>query len=149
MYRLLAFLAALTAAVAVSGGAAAEPLRYEPAVVRLSGFLIVEQHFGPPNYGEDPETDSVEEALILLPDESVAVQGDPNDLDNSESYENIRRIQLVVEGREVWRWLGRHVTVEGTLFGAYTGHHRTKVLMRVKGFYPDPVIHRPNPALGP
>jgi hypothetical protein len=47
-------------ALFVCGGAAlalaAEPLHYEPAVVRLRGIVELELRYGPPNYGENPET---------------------------------------------------------------------------------------------
>jgi hypothetical protein len=108
---------------------AAEPLRYEPVVIRLSGVIVIEAFFGPPGYGEDPENDEIERALILVLDEPVAVQGDPNDSLNSESVDDVRRIHLVIRHPEIWAKEWQHVVLEGTLFHRLTGHHRTPVLM--------------------
>lgn len=152
MRGLFACLAVWGMAVGVAGGVAAESLRYEPAVVRLAGFLSVEKHFGPPGYGEDPKHDSVEEALILVLDGWAEVQGDPKGGGNTESFSDVQRIQVVIldqDNRMLWRMIGQHVALEGTLFQAVTGHHHTRVLMTVKSFRPDPVVERANPALDP
>ncbi len=111
------------------GSSAGEPLPYEPAVVRLSGVIVIEAFYGRPNYGADPENDEIERALILVLDEPVAVQGDPNDNLNSESVDDVRRMHLVVRHPEIWAKEWQHVVLEGTLFHRFTGHHHTPVLM--------------------
>ncbi|MEI9983512.1 MAG: hypothetical protein WDN69_10070 [Aliidongia sp.] len=32
-------------------------LHYEPSVVTLAGRVILESHYGPPNFGENPKSD--------------------------------------------------------------------------------------------
>src|SRR5690606_37868318 len=52
-----------------------EWLDYWPAVVELKGELSVETFFGPPNFGEDPETDTKERHWILTLDKPINVRG--------------------------------------------------------------------------
>lgn len=112
---------------------AKELLHYEPAVVRLSGNVVVEPFYGRPNYGEDPEHDEMELSPILILDSPVDVAGDPNDDLNSETVQNVTRMHLVLKSRRQIRELkGHHVALEGTLFHAFSGHHHTDVLMRVE-----------------
>src|ERR1043166_6801310 len=40
-------------------------LHYEPEVVTLHGRVTETTEYGPPNYGENPETDSIEHPIIL------------------------------------------------------------------------------------
>jgi hypothetical protein len=54
-----------------------DQLRYEPAVVKLSGILVMDAYYGPPNYGEEPETDPIEQNWTLKLDQPVDVLADP------------------------------------------------------------------------
>ena len=108
-------------------------LRYEPAVVRLRGTVELEWQYGPPNYGENPETDSRDLIAVLQLDKTVSVAGDPKSSSNTESFDNVERIQLVtLDGRPFSPYAGKPVEVVGTLFARLTGHHYTDVLVIVK-----------------
>jgi len=51
------------------------------------------------------------------------------------SQDHVREIQLVLETAMYKTYsllIGRQVVVQGTLFGAHTGHHHTPVLLNVK-----------------
>jgi hypothetical protein len=113
--------------------AADEPLHYEPAVVQVSGVVVVETHYGPPNYGENPESDRVEPALILLLDMPVIVEETPGDTSEwNETHFGVARMQMVdLNDLGLWKLKWQHATIEGTLFSAHTGHHRTDVLIQV------------------
>lgn len=109
-----------------------EWLEYEPAVVELEGKLSIKTFFGPPNFGENPETDSKERSWILSLDKPINVQSkDETDPVLGPSVENVRELQLVLHEprREL---IGKKVRVKGTLFHAHTGHHHTDVLMDVQ-----------------
>jgi hypothetical protein len=113
--------------------AADEPLRYEPAVVQVSGVVVVENHYGPPNYGENPESDRVEQALILLLDMPVIVEETSDDAwEWNETHFGVARMQMVdLNDLGLWKLKWQRATIEGTLFSAHTGHHRTDVLIQV------------------
>ncbi len=106
-------------------------LRYEPAKVELKGRLTIEQRYGPPNYGENPDTDQKVQIPVLLLSEPVDVQGDPqSDLDR-ETVRGVQRVQLVFRNTSYRRLVGKNITVKGTFFRALTGHHYTDVVMDV------------------
>jgi hypothetical protein len=134
MYRSLKsiILGAALYASAVCGLAWGEVLQYEPATSSLSGTLVMERHYGPPNYGENPTTDSVLMVPILVLDAPVSVKGNiqkPGErigLD-SKSFSNVGRVQLVFStpGRSLRRFVGQHVTATGKLFEKIAGENYT------------------------
>ena len=128
--RLLALAMATLVCVACAASAPVV-LHYDPALVRLSGTIVFETYFGPPNYGENPDTDSKEQARFLNLDRPVSVEGDPTDELNSESVNDIGRIQLNAEG-SLSRYLGKHVRISGTLYHSFTAHRHTDVLLTVR-----------------
>lgn len=105
---------------------------YEPAVVELEGNLSIRTFFGPPNFGENPETDSKERTWIVSLSKSINVRGRADsDLGLNAAVEDVLELQLVLrEPRK--ELIGKKVIVKGTLFHAHTGHHHTDVLMDVQ-----------------
>jgi hypothetical protein len=105
---------------------------YYPAVVELKGTLRVKLYYGPPNYGENPDTDAKEVMSILILSKPVSVRGnpDPKAKFDRQSVKDIRKIQLVLTAPHK-ELIGETVLVKGTLFHAFTGHHHTDVLMDV------------------
>ena len=115
--------------VTTASEAQRKQLRYEPENVTLTGRVVYRTFYGPPNYGETPKQDSRETQAILLLDSAVDVIGTPNDEIN-ETERGVKAITLVSD-RSLRSFVGKRVTVQGSLFHAHTGHHRTKVLMSV------------------
>jgi hypothetical protein len=106
-------------------------LTYEPDTVSLKGTIKRRTFAGPPNYesvakGDQPERMWV---LRLARPICVAASGD------RKEEKNVSDLQLVFAGAEDYRryrsFVGRRVTVNGTLFPAQTGHHYTRVLLTV------------------
>lgn len=123
-YMLLAFL---------SGTHALDQVRYEPAVVILSGTIVREQHFGPPNFGETPDIDMKADVLVLELDSPVEVLSQPSDKLNTDSFGRIGHLQLVGgKGLNLGDRVGQHITLVGTLFEGHSGEHITNVLMDVQ-----------------
>jgi hypothetical protein len=112
---------------------------YQPKVVELKGTLSVKTYYGPPNYGENPDTDAKEALPILILSEPISVRGnaDPKAGFDRQSVEDIREIQLVLTMPHK-EFIGKTVFVKGTLFHAFTGHHHTDVLMDVRSLKSDP-----------
>ena len=111
----------------------AAALHYGPAVVELTGTLVLEEYFGPPGFGEDPKTDSRELYAILVLDAPVSVEGVPADLID-KTYPDVRWVQLVrgIADPPFSPYQSMHVIVSGTLYGRHTGHHHTDVLLIVQ-----------------
>ena len=104
-------------------------LKFEPAEVTLTGVIHKHVDFGPPNYGEDPKTDSREAHLYLHLDKSVCVDADPASY--SDAVRNTKLMEMVYFVKLPFdhAWLDKHVSVTGTLFHAETAHHWTPALI--------------------
>jgi hypothetical protein len=112
-----------------SCSAASRCLKYEDATVSLTGRVVVRTFFGPPGYGEHPKTDSIEQQAILVLDHPVCVDASGGD----EAAASQSEITLVPLGSvDMSRYIGKRVTVAGSLFHAISGHHYTKVLIQLK-----------------
>ena len=99
--------------------------------VTLHGHVVLRTFYGPPNYGEHPETDSRETQAILLLGQPICTLANPRNYEDAEK--NQKEITLVPPlGSGFSRYSGQRVSVDGTLFHAHTGHHRTSLLMSVK-----------------
>lgn len=123
--------------LAVFGVAAVRPamaggcLSYEPAVVTLTGKITEHVAYGPPNYGEDPKHDAKERYIQIDLDHPICVTG--TDFNHREDPEmNVQHLELVYYPYPFKkRWLRKHVSIAGTLFHGFTGHHHTQVLATV------------------
>jgi hypothetical protein len=68
-----------------------------PQEVALSGEVIERTYWGPPNYGEHPATDSLEDAWLVVLDTPICAEADSTGFgDNSVSEYNVIVVQLVV-----------------------------------------------------
>jgi hypothetical protein len=115
-----------------SSAASAYCYKYEPASVTLKGTLSVRTEPGPPGYGENPETDSKEDILVLTLFAPICVDGDPTSETNSGSEFGIRELQSAgpenLNPRLLDRYIGKTIVATGTLHHAENAHHRTNVL---------------------
>lgn len=104
---------------------------YEPAKSELAGVVQTEEHYGPPNYGENPETDRIEKIYVLILVSPISVVTN-DDVFNAASFDNVSRIQLASRNVKLPPLTGKTVHLTGGLFTGYTGHHYTDVLMMVE-----------------
>jgi len=110
-------------------------LALQPNVVQLQGKLLKVMKYGPPGYGESPDSDAHYEIPILLLSQPIRVEGDPLSAVNREDLLNVSFVQLIFHGTaapEYWRYANRNVIVSGSLFRAQTAHHYTPLVMDVK-----------------
>ncbi|NIP43327.1 MAG: hypothetical protein GWN61_14015, partial [candidate division Zixibacteria bacterium] len=70
--------------------------RYVPHESVLVGTLRLGIFYGPPGYGEYPDTDTKESALILVLDEPIDVIADAED-EYNETRHGITEVQLVFD----------------------------------------------------
>ena len=121
----------LVCAIALSTQAQRNQFHYEPDKVAVTGQVILRTFFGPPNYGENPKTDTRERQYILVLDAPIDVIGTNREDETERRVKQITLVVLDFKAIPVRPWLHKRVTVEGTLFHAITGHHHTKVLITV------------------
>jgi len=106
-------------------------LHYGGSPVTLNGKVKLQTFFGPPNYGENPDTDSRETQAILLLEKPICVEANPKDYEEAE--QNQREVTLVPLGKENLKdYEGKQIMVQGTLYHAFNGHHHTPVLIEIK-----------------
>lgn len=108
---------------------------FEPSISIIEGTLITRMYYGPPNYGENPETDAQQYPFILQLDKPIDVIAKENDTHNSDVFE-VTEIQVVPIDKEKTELLGtyidKQVRIQGTLFEAIFGGHHTDVLIQVE-----------------
>ena len=107
-------------------------LRYEPDTARVSGVLTRHMYYGAPGFGGNPKHDAKEVGFYLDLTEPICVAPGADDTDVAKA--GIRRVQLVLDSAgyaHLRPLMGKRVTLQGTLFAAYTGHHHTPVLLHV------------------
>jgi hypothetical protein len=110
---------------------AASCLHYGGSPVTLSGKVKLQTFFGPPNYGENPDTDSRETQAILALAKPICVEANP--VEYEEAEQNQLEVTLVPLKKENLKsYEGKQIAVQGTLYHAHTGHHHTPVLIEIK-----------------
>jgi hypothetical protein len=114
-------------------GAHATCAHYEPDVVRLSGHLLIDKEYGPPNYGETPAKDEKLHVAILHLTHPLDVCGDTKDATTSESFKGLQVVQLNFSNlhTDPKRYADQKIAVKGTLYRAISGYHFADVLMTV------------------
>jgi hypothetical protein len=131
MMVLLAFLlVGITPSVAATTAPSLACLRYEPDTVRLTGRLVRRTFYGAPGYGENPKHDEKETGCYLELRQPVCTMADRY----YEAKTSVRLIQLVLDSAGYARLrssVGKSVTLRGTLFAAFTGHHHAPILLTV------------------
>jgi hypothetical protein len=127
--------ALLSLAFALMSSAQAQCLKYEPEVVSVSGKLLRKTFAGPPNYESIKAGDAPETGFYLAvkpPICAIASQGS----EDNESTSNVGLVQLVLDAKgyeQLRPWLGKSVTIKGSLFSAQTGHHHAPLLLNFMG----------------
>ena len=105
---------------------------YEPAVIELQGRLTTVVRYGPPGFGDNPESDErLHVPLVMLAD-ARRFCADPARPADTEAVE-ASQIQLSVAkyGAVPADLLDRDVLVTGTAMRAVSGYHFTPVVLSV------------------
>jgi hypothetical protein len=110
---------------------------FDPAVSEVEGVVKVEMHYGPPNYGETPATDTKENPFILYLDNPINVLQTSDSSDFDFTTNGVTKFQLVPKDPNSLKSLiNKKVKVTGIFFGKHTGHHYTDVLMDLEKVEP-------------
>jgi hypothetical protein len=106
--------------------------RFSPTVSTLTGTLNVEMFYGPPNFGDNPESDAKEYCFILKLNKAISVINEQENEGFDVSTMGVKKIQLAFSNVALAKSLkGKKIKVTGILFGKETGHHHTDILMSV------------------
>ena len=112
-----------------------EEYYFEPSISVIEGQLITRMYYGPPNYGENPDTDSKQYPFILELDKPINVIAEDDDEFNSDIFE-VTEIQVVTTSKEQTEllelYINKSVLIEGTLFEAIFGGHHKEVLIQLE-----------------
>jgi hypothetical protein len=109
-----------------------ECLPYGPDTVSVTGTLARRIFYGAPGFGEDPKHDEKESGFYLELPVPVCTLAGSDEVDRP--LDGVRLVQLVLDSAGYARlrpFLGRRVTLRGTLFGAITAHHHAPILLDV------------------
>ncbi len=109
---------------------------FEPDTSVLTGKLKVELYYGPPGFGESPETDEKEYCYIFYPVRPINVIQRSKGADVSggfdETVKNITRFQLAPHMPvNLHQFVNKNIKIKGSFYGAQNGHHHTDVLLFV------------------
>jgi hypothetical protein len=106
-------------------------IKYEPAVVTLTGYPTLLGMWGRPNFGEDPAHDEKWVFAVLNLDHSICIDGDesPNSLNGREG--RVTQVQLAAEdgGHFDHKFLLKHVAITGVVYSSPTGYN-LDIIMR-------------------
>ncbi|MDQ6736140.1 MAG: DUF4431 domain-containing protein [Gemmatimonadota bacterium] len=105
-------------------------MRYEPDTVRITGRLTRQMFYGAPGFGEDPKHDEKEMGFYLHVAAPVCTAAS----NDNDAKTNVRLVQLVLDSAgyaSLRPFLGKSVTLRGTLFAAVSGHHHAPILLSV------------------
>jgi hypothetical protein len=120
--------------VKAANAAGGKCLEYGPAIVTLTGTIVRQMEYGPPNYGEDPAHDAKEVYWYLELHDPICVGGKKDHSEEMDEEKNIRKIQIVYPNGypKGDHWINHRAAIAGTLFDAVSGHHHTKVLIEAR-----------------
>jgi hypothetical protein len=117
-------------------------LGFIPDQVVLKGIILYRLYYGPPNYGENPETDRKEWYYLIKLDSPVTVIAKPDDLEN-ETTTDIELVQIFeMRKLSLKKYIGKRVKLAGTLHTALIGHEHTKVIINASTIEPIKRSHR-------
>jgi len=92
--------------------------------------------YGPPGFGEDPKHDAREDYLALTLDTPGCVTASSKRDTEDVAETDIKTMQLVFRNGEAFqqarRWIGKPISVAGSLYHGFSGRHHTAVLLTVK-----------------
>lgn len=116
---------------------------YDTPKVKLDGVLIERKVYGPPGYGETPSKDTRTTILVLRLSHAIDVEPLPNatatETPDLDAVKSAREVQLFISPSkriDSEQFVGRTVTVVGTLHESITAMQYTKVWVEAEKLFP-------------
>jgi len=93
--------------------------------VILKGKIVTKKFYGPPNYGETPDTDAIESFYFLILDKPIIIE-------TNGTTDKVSEFQMILFNK-YQKTISEQAEyiIRGNLFLAHTGHHHSKVLISV------------------
>lgn len=112
-------------------------LRYGNPETTLRGQIYTDYFLGRPGYGETPEIDELEHAILLALDQPFSIPGRDPDYEGdfeSAGCSDVQAVQIAgaVDTQYLRHIRGHGVELTGALFAAHTGHHHARVLINTQ-----------------
>lgn len=114
-----------------------EEYNFGPSISKVEGKLTVRMFYGPPGYGENPETDKkLYPYVVQLYDPIDVIASEDDDL-HSADHLGINEVQVIPINDQQTKTLNQYankaIVVEGTLSEAVLGHaHHTDVVLEIE-----------------
>jgi hypothetical protein len=111
--------------------------RYEPATAVVTGTIERQTFPGRPGYDSIKDGDEIETGLYLRLSSPIDVIAAKNATDHNSSSENgVEILQLAwnsgFKDMDFSNRVGKKITIQGSLFHAFTAHHHARVLILVE-----------------
>lgn len=101
----------------------------------LSGYLLDEEEWGPPNFGDDPKHDMKYKILLLKLDTPLSVC---NPQDTNAGLKTLDCIQVGNAcSTPLIPYTGKHITISGNAFGADNAWKVTPLVMNCQNYTED------------
>ncbi len=119
-------------------GSQVQALCFSPCTVQVSGTLLEEHRFGPPNFGETPTKDEDVRIFVLQLDRAYSLLRDESLLETGGGNKSIDRIQLVGLSYQakMHGLVSTRVTVRGKLEPAVAPLHFLPFVLEVEAIVP-------------
>jgi hypothetical protein len=137
MYKKILFSASLIALLHISmAGCITSPDDTQPDLhLTLSGHLLDEEEWGPPNFGDDPKHDMKYKIILLKLDTPMSIC---NPQDTNADLKTLDCIQIGNAcSTPLTPYTGKHITISGDAFGADNAWKITPLVMNCQKYTQD------------
>lgn len=135
MIRALIGIATCLVSANANASASAEP--YGPCGT-FSGSIRIVETYGPPNYGEEPKTDSRMKSTVLTLNSPLRanVWSADHQVQAVDTFSEVQIISKHLPAKRSTLKIRRATSFTGCLYFAESGHHITKVILDVDAKLP-------------
>lgn len=114
-----------------------EEYNFEPSISKIEGILTVRMFYGPPGYGENPQTDKKLYPYVIQLNDPIDVIASEDDEFNRIDKLGVTEVQVIPKSDQqikiLNQYINKSIVIEGTLFEAVLGHaHHTDVLLDIE-----------------
>ena len=98
----------------------------------ITGILTLEDFYGPPGYGEDPESDKIFQSWVLHLDQAINVIELSSVTTMNSTVEEVETVQFNAANFNLELYEGTTIRLKGEFYSPHTGWHQERLLMTVE-----------------